>query len=486
MTENDNEISRKQIIIIGVLVSVVICVAFLYYFFLSGRIKNSTKQDHSINNLEPSQVVFLLQKKLNLTPLPKPTSIYPPETNISDKPQGGNSNQPTTSPQSSTGVRESDIENLTNPSSEQVKATNQERELKSLAPFKTGNYKLEFDYSIDKFVVTLNKPEDIGYRELQDMLREYFPNIPLDKFKYIFKNSIVDYNAIGKKDNKPTSNPIEEYRSGQVSTLNEIIVNIAKINEKYADGTIVVADTPTPTSGVSPTSLPGPTIVVQPQPTISQANTTITPTVINSNDFTTTLVNSAKRCLSNLSIYQEAMDATGVSWQVLAGIHYVEGGCSANKSLVSGRTIGIVEPDVGNNCSSIKSRLGEPRHNGSGCIFDTLLDTAVYAGRHLSGKISKVPQSLPELAKASSLYNGGGNSNCRPNTPYKWCPPAFQGEDDIHPMSYFEGDVKCEKDRSNKFCMYLRYCNDGKLCPVPKPWYNPGTLTIAKILGLPI
>ena len=280
MIDNDNITNRKQLIIIGVLIFVVVLVVVLYLSFGSRRDSSKTGEIGNNSYLSPTQVAFLLQKKLKITPLPKPTLSYgldgfteTTENNISNQPKPSVNKdpnlpnptlQPTTSPERSTGVRESDIETLTDPSSEQVKATNQEKELKSLAPFKTKNYKLEFDYATDKFVVTLNKPEDIGYRELQDMLREYFPNIPLDKFKYIFKNSIVDYNAIGKKDNKPTSNPIEEYRSGQVSTLNEIIANIAKINEKYADGTVVVADTPTPTptSSVSPTSLPGPTVSV--------------------------------------------------------------------------------------------------------------------------------------------------------------------------------------------------------------------------------
>src|SRR3989338_1788690 len=165
MIDNDNITNRKQLIIIGVLIFVFVLVVVLYFSFGPRRDSSKTGEIGNNSYLSPTQVAFLLQKKLKITPLPKPTLSYgldgfteTTENNISNQPKPSVNKdpnlpnptlQPTTSPERSTGVRESDIETLTDPSSEQVKATNQEKELKSLAPFKTKNYKLEFDYATD-------------------------------------------------------------------------------------------------------------------------------------------------------------------------------------------------------------------------------------------------------------------------------------------------------------------------------------------------
>lgn len=178
-------------------------------------------------------------------------------------------------------------------------------------------------------------------------------------------------------------------------------------------------------------------------------------------------------CVNNKNIYEQAEIITGVPWYVLAGIHYREGSCGANKSLVSGRVLGTNEPDIYGNCSSQYSGNGIPVPlPGGGCGFYTLLDTAIYAANHLKGKIGKNPSTFPELTMALSRYNGGGNSNCG-KTPYANCPRAHYGEDDTYVMNKF--------DQSHT-PMYIVYCADYTLCNPPVQDSRPGTATAANIL----
>ncbi len=179
-------------------------------------------------------------------------------------------------------------------------------------------------------------------------------------------------------------------------------------------------------------------------------------------------------CINNRAAYEEASRYTGAPWQVLAGIHYREGNCNPNASLVSGRPIGEAEPDMEYNCSSaIENGLAIPVNGG--CGFATLTQSAIYAARHLIDKIGKVPQSFEELGTALSRYNGGGNSNCG-KTPYPYCPPAFSGDDDPYPMALLD-----EKHKT----MYVIYCEDGvaNTAGCPRVDQNPGVLTAISLIS---
>lgn len=187
-------------------------------------------------------------------------------------------------------------------------------------------------------------------------------------------------------------------------------------------------------------------------------------------------------CLPNKAIYQQAEQETGVPWQLLAGIHMVEGGCHAHQSLISGRAIGAVEPDIGNACSALDNGPGKPYPiSGGGCGFRTLVDSAIDAGRILKGKLlGKVPSTMAEAVLALARYNGEGNANCG-STPFPYCPPQFhlpfRDWDHIHPMNYF--DEYHER-------MYVVYCADGKKCQdmgINPPVYRvPGAMTVMRIL----
>jgi len=205
-----------------------------------------------------------------------------------------------------------------------------------------------------------------------------------------------------------------------------------------------------PTSPVVPSSFLNPTVhnypVNDPLPLLNNAGLV----------YPQNILTAVQRCLENKEVYVQAAAQTGVAWQVLAGIHSKEGSCYASNSLVSGRKIGAAEPDV-KICTSLVGGLGKPKVVSGGCGFDNLLDTAIYAGEHLKGKIQKIPQTHQDLAAALSRYNGGGNSNCRSDSPYRvHCPRLFEGEDDTYVFNK-NPDGKHET-------MYLIYCRDRVKC----------------------
>jgi hypothetical protein len=194
----------------------------------------------------------------------------------------------------------------------------------------------------------------------------------------------------------------------------------------------------------------------------------------NNTNYSADLQNQLRPCLAHKQVYEEAAKYTGVPWQVLAGIHYREGSCGSNQSLVSGRTIGTNEPDLHGNCTSLRAGVGIPKPLvGGGCGFDNLLSTAIYAGNHLKGKIGKNPETFAELTNALSWYNGGGNANCG-KTPYSSCPRSHIGEDDTYVMNLFD---------SRHTPMYIVYCADYTVCNPPVRDLRPGTGTAAKIMA---
>lgn len=156
-----------------------------------------------------------------------------------------------------------------------------------------------------------------------------------------------------------------------------------------------------------------------------------------------------------MNTYAAAEKATGVPCEILAGIHFIEADNNPDGSLVSGRKIGTPEPDAG------------------GKVFKNLLETAIYTGEHLKGKIGGGLNSSASVITALSRYNGGGNSNCQLGYPYPipygGCPRAFEGEDDPYPVNWID----------NKHAtMYLLYCADHTAC-APQVFERPGSFTVA-------
>ena len=155
------------------------------------------------------------------------------------------------------------------------------------------------------------------------------------------------------------------------------------------------------------------------------------------------------------AVYATAERETGVPCEVLAGIHFVEANNRPNGSLISGRTVGNVEPDRG------------------GKVYSSLLETAIDASNILKAKAGGEITSVEQLISALSRYNGGGNANCNdsyPYTiPYSGCPKSFAGEDDPYATNWLD-------DRHST--MYLLYCADYTAC-APQVFKRPGSFTVA-------
>lgn len=182
-------------------------------------------------------------------------------------------------------------------------------------------------------------------------------------------------------------------------------------------------------------------------------------------------------CIQNRSTYETAANLTGVQWQLIAAIHFREGGCDPNNSVASGRPIGSVEPDRQGDCST-----GDPNSLvipvGDGCGFGNITDSAIWAARHLIGKIGKVPSSFQELVEATAAYNGWGNVNCNGSmsmTGYEYCPPAFPGDDHSYAMNLFD-------NKHNK--MYVRYATDEVLSVNASVDTRPGVMTAMQLISL--
>ncbi len=221
---------------------------------------------------------------------------------------------------------------------------------------------------------------------------------------------------------------------------------------------------PQPTDAVTPGSSTQPIDTSSPIDEILQGNEVT---------YSEATINSVRNCLTNIEAYKIAEQKTGVSWKVIAGIHYMEGNCGSTKSCVSGRTLGVNEPDLYGNCAANAGEGKPVPLPGGGCGFRNLVDSCIYGGNHLRGKIQgKVPGTVEELAYALGRYNGLGNRNCG-KTPYAHCPPSFDNDDHIYPMSKFD---------SKHETMYLVYCADHTTCNPPKVFQRIGALSVARIL----
>lgn len=181
----------------------------------------------------------------------------------------------------------------------------------------------------------------------------------------------------------------------------------------------------------------------------------------------------------SVAAYKQASSQTGIPWEILAGIHNFEtgGSLATNLSLVSGRKIGDDEPDVDRAGGCVANTTpGKPVPLLSGgCGFNSLLDSAIYAGNLLIGKnAGKIPTSFQDLVKVVYYYGGTGNSNCDEGLPYQThCPRSFEGDDDPHAMNKY--DIKHEN-------MFLIYCADFTRCNPPQALERIGVITAADAL----
>lgn len=137
-----------------------------------------------------------------------------------------------------------------------------------------------------------------------------------------------------------------------------------------------------------------------------------------------------------IEAYAYAEKETGIPCEVVAGIHWTEGGMNPNQSLFDG-----------------------------GALRGTLKEDAKAAMEHLKSKWKGQfnPDNIPyqDLVAAIGAFNGPGNMNCSSDPsnqprPTRWrtgnkCPAQFESEDHPHPLGWID-------DRHSD--MDLIYCLD--------------------------
>ncbi|HQL11331.1 MAG TPA: hypothetical protein PLR62_02980, partial [Candidatus Woesebacteria bacterium] len=139
-----------------------------------------------------------------------------------------------------------------------------------------------------------------------------------------------------------------------------------------------------------------------------------------------------------IDVYGQVEADTGIPCEIIAGVHWMEGGMDPNQSL----------------------------HDG-GPLRGTLLEDATTAMEQLKGKMGmegvapdQVQLDYDTLLYGLSSYNGWGNANCASNylgeeRPTRWrlagyCPASAPGDDHIYPVNWID-DKHQEMDLI--FCM---------------------------------
>ena len=418
-------------------------------------------------------LVFLnsQSKKAEPSTPESPTNLsVTPKVNISPTEQSGPTEKATAAIPF-TGVK--DDQEFTDVEIQKIESA---RKFRNSLPMDGTYFQLGYDYRENNMVVRLSDPKSETRPIFEKWLEVNQPDIPLasivmaDELDEETQNKIFNdgANSVNSNNYDSSENNSISSNSNPGSELQSERAMLAIIGE-ILNGSLnndIGNNTPTPTTNnQQPTTTPSQSLPP------SSSYTPTTP----SGDYPSSYINLAKTCLANKSVYELASSYTGVPWEIIAGIHFVEGGCSAQKSCVSGRVLGANEPDIYGNCTST-SAVGKPVAIGAGlCGFTSLSDSCIYGANHLIGKIGKVPVTIQELAKSLGRYNGIGNANCgRVNASMPYCPAPYEGYDHIYPFS------KYDTIHQN---MYLVYCADYTKCNPPKSYERIGVLTIANILS---
>lgn len=143
--------------------------------------------------------------------------------------------------------------------------------------------------------------------------------------------------------------------------------------------------------------------------------------------------------VTNCPVYTSSAERYGIPWQTLAAIHFREGGFNPNGSVISGRDIGVEEPDQGN------------------IIFASLQESADKGAEVLIGKNGSIVQQNPpdDIVKDAFFgYNGRARCYGSPDgSPY-----VMNNYDAAHMrMNIIKtdgGPCECCDDRPGAFVIY--------------------------------
>lgn len=248
---------------------------------------------------------------------------------------------------------------------------------------------------------------------------------------------------------------------------------ISSVNYPSPTGTTVSPSAPTPTPLKSTTPTPTKEDCPTDQDIAKLLPNPLSP--ISANGLSSKS-NILSKCLKNKETYYQVSCKTKVPWQLIAGIHYTEGGCDSSLSVDSGRPFGTKEPDLDSYYPK-KCGPGIPKGTAGyifippdGCGFENLYDSALFSAYEIMARAgNKPPDSLQNLVKTLVYFNTPDNANC-PNTPYKYCPPLYFGEDHPYVFNWFD-------DRHS--VMYVPHCST---CTNNTVHLAPGVLTVVRIL----
>ena len=67
---------------------------------------------------------------------------------------------------------------------EVLERSNQKQDLRKQVPFNTGLFQIDFDYSEDKFIVTLTEPKVDNRTQFDNWKQNNYPTIPINQFNF--------------------------------------------------------------------------------------------------------------------------------------------------------------------------------------------------------------------------------------------------------------------------------------------------------------
>ncbi|MFH0979824.1 MAG: hypothetical protein V1803_02675 [Candidatus Roizmanbacteria bacterium] len=116
------------------------------------------------NNQQPSTI------------FPTPTLFEVNQSPITNPPAGGQI--PTIKPADFTGAKDEELP------SETAKISLQKQDLRNKVPLNLSTFSIDFDYSEDKFVVTLKEPKDQVRSEFENWRTSNYPSLSTNQFNF--------------------------------------------------------------------------------------------------------------------------------------------------------------------------------------------------------------------------------------------------------------------------------------------------------------
>ncbi len=151
--------------------------------------------------------------------------------------------------------------------------------------------------------------------------------------------------------------------------------------------------------------------------------------------------NIKQKAEQNMERYKYASDQTGVMWQVIAALHYREGGMSPDQSILNGEKL---YDHINVDGKRISSNANEDAKNAA--------EHLISAGKSVYNVDITKNQSKDALAKAFLAYNRGNmyTSKCGEDVPYTSSPYVMNYYDSQHmEMTWIHADSYCGSTRIN-------------------------------------